>query len=83
MEKIEIETGVKEIFEQQFPEIANKEFDFEKKQDQFEDWDSFSHMELVSKIEDRFGVSLDVNEVVELDSPKKFFEIIDKKINEK
>lgn len=81
MELREIETIVKEIFEQQFPEIAGKEFDFGKKQDQFENWDSFSHMWLISKIEEKFKVSLEINEVVELDSPQRFVQIVDKKLN--
>ncbi len=79
MEKKDIEAGIEEIFKGTFSELE-KGFEFEKSQGDFENWDSFSHMELVSKVEEKFGVSLEMEEVVELDTPRKFVGIVEKKL---
>jgi len=68
---------VKDIFLETFPEITN--VDMLKKQDQFENWDSFSHLELVSKIEEKFSVNFEVEEIIELDTPQKFVDLINLK----
>lgn len=72
--------SIRKIFEEVFPELKNKEFDFEKKQEQFESWDSFSHMEIISAVEQHFKINLETEEVVSIDSPRKLVEIIEKKI---
>tara|TARA_Y100000310_G_scaffold331116_1_gene404110 strand:+ start:2189 stop:2440 length:252 start_codon:yes stop_codon:yes gene_type:complete len=83
MEFKEIESGVKEIFQDTLTELKEREVELNKKQDEFESWDSFSHMELVSKAEEKFGVTLEMDEVVELDTPQKFVELIEKKMPKK
>ncbi len=75
-----INQKIKKIFKEVFPELKNTDFNLNKTQDQFEEWDSFSHMQLVSKIEQEFSISLEIEEVIEADSALKFIEIIKKKI---
>jgi len=82
LDEKEVEKGITEIFQETFAELKGKDFDLEKKQSDFENWDSFAHMELVGKIEEKFGISLEVDEVIDLDSPKKFVEIVLKKKRE-
>lgn len=79
----QIEIKVKSIFEENLQEFDYKKFEFDLKQDQFEGWDSFSHMALVSKVEEEFNINLEMDEIVELDSPRKFVQLINKKLNEK
>ena len=68
------------IFKEVFPELKSKELNLDKKQEEFENWDSFSHMEIISAVEHRFKLSLDTQEVIAIDSPRKLIEIIAKKI---
>lgn len=75
----EINQRVEAIFKEVFPEIKEQTFDFTKNQDQFDNWDSFSHMDIVSKVEEKFGINLEIEEVVELSTPERFVEIIKKK----
>lgn len=79
MNKDNIKIFFKELFQEIFPELKDKELDFAKKQDDFENWDSFTHMELVSKIEQKFEINLELEEVIELDTLQKFVDIVLKK----
>ncbi|MBU1975759.1 MAG: acyl carrier protein [Nanoarchaeota archaeon] len=75
----EVTKEVVEIFKKTFPELKDAELDLDKNQESFENWDSFAHMELVGGVEEKFGITLEISEVVDLDTPKKFVEIIEKK----
>jgi len=55
------------------------EYELEKKQSDYESWDSFSHMALVSEIENQFHISLNSEEVVSIESAKDILNIINKK----
>lgn len=72
---------IEKIFLSTFPGMSEKEFSLDKKQAEFENWDSFAHMELVSKIEQELGVTLDFEEIAEIDSPRKFVEVVQKKLS--
>ena len=83
MDQTEIESGVKEIFKNVLAELKEKEVALDKKMDEFESWDSLSHMELVSNSEEKFGVTLEMDEIVELDTPQKFVDLILEKTHQK
>ena len=51
MEDSSPEKKIKEIFFKIFPEENDLTFKMDKKQLEFENWDSFAHLQLVSKIE--------------------------------
>ena len=76
MDKNEVTQEITKIFQETLPELKGKNIELEKNQGDFESWDSFIHMELVGKIEQKFGISLEVDEVIELDSPKKFIQMV-------
>lgn len=80
MEKENIEAIVRGILIDTLPELKHKTYDLDRKQDQFESWDSFSHIELIGKIEERFGIQLDITEVVGLDTPRKIIEAVKNKL---
>ena len=73
-----ITSKVIESFKEVFPELSSIELNASS--EQFENWDSFSHIELVSKIEEKFDVNLDVEEIIDLDSPQKFIDLVEKKL---
>ena len=39
-------------------------------------WDSVGHLNLVNELEQRFGIAFEVEEIVELDSVGKVFEVV-------
>lgn len=75
-----IENVVEKIFLKIFStELKEKPFDFKKAQDKFQNWDSFSHMELVAEIENEFGISLNMDEVISVRSPQDFVNLVTSK----
>ena len=81
MNEEEIKNEITNIFKETFPELKEKELELDKHQNDFENWDSFAHMEIVGKVEEKFKVSLEMDEVISLETPRKFIEIIVKKTN--
>lgn len=79
MKKNHVRKMVRDIFIELLPE-SRKGFNFNKKQDAYRDWDSFVHMQLVSKIEQAFHLTLGTKEAIEADSPSAFIKIISKEI---
>ena len=75
-----LEEEIKKILVRCLPELKDKELDLDQKQHQFESWDSFSHMEIVGKLEEQFSINLEISEVVELDSPRKIIEVVKSKL---
>lgn len=75
----EIQDKVKGIFLKVFDNLKNEEFNFLKKASEYTNWDSFSHMQLISEAEAAFGVTLEMDEIVQIDSAEKLVEVIAKK----
>ena len=73
-----IDEKIKNIFLKIFPDENDESFTMEKKQSEFEDWDSFAHLQLVSAVEKEFGIRFDIDEVMNFTSPIDFVKYIDK-----
>jgi len=79
MEAKDIREGVKKVFLEVFAGDAES-FNFEKGQDDFENWDSLAHMQLVSGIETAFGLQFGMEDIVEIQSPEGFVKLVEKKL---
>jgi len=73
---MQAEQRLKEIFLKVFDNLKSEEFDINKRQADYENWDSFTHMQLISEVEGQFNVSLTVDEVTQIQSPKDILDII-------
>lgn len=73
----DIKNKVEGIFKEQFPQ---EDFHWDKKQEEFPQWDSLSHMELVGKTEDAFGIRFEMEEIMNLASPGDFLQVVSKKL---
>ena len=67
---------VRSIFLKVFDTINEESFDFPKKADQYENWDSFAHMQLISEAEGTFSLSFEIEEISQIDSAEKLVEFI-------
>jgi acyl carrier protein len=76
MEQETLRERIKAIFLETFP---GEEFAWEKKQEEFPQWDSLSHMELVGAREERLAVRFELEEVMSLNSPEDFFNVVQRK----
>ena len=74
-----IEQEIKEIFLTVFPDEDSSVLTMNKQQSEFENWDSFAHLRLVSEIEKQFDLRLDIDEVMNINSPNDFLNLVNKK----
>ncbi len=79
--KMTDEDKIKEIFVKIFPETEN-DFDLNREQSDYENWDSFSHVNLTSEIEDQFNIQFETDEIISISSAKSALELIKKKKND-
>ena len=75
------ESILKQIFIDVFPDVDESSFNWDKKQNDYENWDSFGHLRIVSEIEEKFGIKLDIDDVIYITSASGFLKIIKDKIN--
>ncbi len=75
-----IEEKVKKIFVELFPELILDDFKLSKKQCEFDNWDSFAHLELIVRLEKEFNISIDIGDALDADSAQSLVEIITNKL---
>ena len=80
MEKDKIFEKVKAAFLRTFPNTKEDSFREDMPPEDIEEWDSLSHMTLVSEIEKEFGVTMEIDEISEMDSVKNVVEVLKKKL---
>lgn len=73
---MDIETELKKIFSEVFPTISPQELDWNKKQKDYENWDSFAHLHLLTLVEEKFNITLSVDESTSIDSAQKLLEYV-------
>ena len=69
---------LKKIFFLVFPDLEKSEFDWKKKQNEYDDWDSFTHLNLITLVEEKFGISISDDDVVELKSAEMILNFIER-----
>jgi len=72
------EEKLKKIFLETL-QIGEGDFGFDKSKSEFSSWDSLAHMQIISEIESVFGVSLQMDEVVDVQKPSDLLCLIEKK----
>ena len=73
---IEIKGEVKKIFFTVFQNMSEQEFLWEKQQKDFENWDSFVQLNLITLAEAKFDISFSLDEATEIKSANELFESI-------
>ena len=69
---------IKKIFLHVFPDLEESEFNWKKKQNDYENWDSFSHLNLITLIEEKFNISISDDDVIELKSAEMILNFIER-----
>jgi len=55
---MEIEDKVKKVFFDIFSNLNNENFDWNAKQEDYLNWDSFAHLELITASETKFNIKI-------------------------
>jgi len=73
---------VQEAFKATF-DIDPKSVTLETKAEDVSGWDSVGHLSLAANLEEAFGISLDVDDLMEMESVSQIVRIIDAKLSTK
>jgi acyl carrier protein len=71
-----IKNDVKNIFFEVFPKLSENEFAWEKEQKDYENWDSFAQLNIITFAESKFDVSFSLDESIEIKSANDLLECI-------
>ena len=71
-----IDIEIKKIFFQVFPGLTESNFDWKKKQNDYQDWDSFSQLNLITLIEAKFHISISDDELVNIQSAEDALNLV-------
>lgn len=79
MTKTEVTEKLQEIFRDVFGDDSIVLFD-EMTSNDVEDWDSLSHINLISDIEANFGITFTTDEIMETKNVGEFIRVIESKL---
>ncbi len=74
--KMDIENSVKNIFFQAFSNLSENDFSWNKEQKDYENWDSFAQLNLVTLAEAKFDISFTLDESIEIKSANDLLECV-------
>jgi len=64
----EVEGIIKNIFLEVFPNLSEAEFSWNKEQKDYESWDSFTQLNLITFVESKFDIALSLEESIDIKS---------------
>ena len=68
MQDEKIKNDVKGIFFEVFPKLSEDEFEWEKEQKDYDNWDSFAQLNIITFAESKFDITFSLDESIELKS---------------
>ena len=64
----ELKNTIKDIFFEVFPNLIETDFSWEKEQKDYENWDSFAQLNLITFTEAKFNITLTLEESIDIKS---------------
>ena len=71
-----LDDEVKKIFLETFPALPESEFQWDKTQKDYEDWDSFAQLNLITLAEAKFEITLSDDDISSISSAKNLLDCI-------
>ena len=71
-----LDDDVKKIFLEAFPALSESDFEWAKTQKDYENWDSFAQLNLITLAEAKFEITFSDDEVTSISSAKNLLECI-------
>lgn len=72
----ELKDETKKIFLEVFQNMNESDFSWEKQQKEYEGWDSFAQLNLITLSEAKFDITFSLDESIEIKSANELFECI-------
>ena len=74
--EIELKETIKGIFFEVFPNLSEIDFSWDKEQKDYESWDSFAQLNLITFTEAKFDITLSLEESIEIKSANDLLECV-------
>ena len=75
-----VENEVKKIFFDVFANLNDKNFDWNTKQDDYLNWDSFAHLELMTATETKFNIKISPEDALSIRTALDLSELVQSRI---
>jgi acyl carrier protein len=66
--ELELESIIKKIFFEVFPNLQETDFSWNKEQKDYDNWDSFAQLNLITFAESKFNITLSLEESIDIKS---------------
>tara|TARA_B110000014_G_C19728265_1_gene380422 strand:+ start:50 stop:283 length:234 start_codon:yes stop_codon:yes gene_type:complete len=73
---LNLDNDVKTIFLEAFPLLSESDFEWEKSQKDYDDWDSFAQLNLITLSEAKFEIIFSDDEVTSISSAKNLLDLV-------
>ena len=71
-----LDDDVKKVFLETFPSLSESDFEWSKTQKDYENWDSFAQLNLITLAEAKFEITFSDDEVTSISSAKNLLDCI-------
>ena len=71
-----LDDDVKKVFLETFPSLSESDFEWSKTQKDYENWDSFAQLNLITLAEAKFEITFSDDEITSISSAKNLLECI-------
>ena len=76
LNSINLENEIKNIFFEIFPNISSENFDWKKHQKDYENWDSFAQLHLITLTESKFDIEIGLDESISITSAQDLLDCV-------
>ncbi|KER06117.1 Acyl carrier protein [Marine Group I thaumarchaeote SCGC AAA799-E16] len=73
---MDIENKIKEIFFGVFSNLNDENFSWEEKQEDYLNWDSFAHLELMTGTESKFNIKISPEEALSIRTAQDLVDLV-------
>lgn len=77
---MEIENEIKKIFFNVFANLNDENFDWNAKQEDYTNWDSFAHLELLTSTEAKFNIKISPEDALSLRTALDLLKLVQARI---
>lgn len=76
MEIMNLEEEIKKIFFDTFPDMKPEDFEWGRKQKDYDEWDSLAGLNLITLTESKFNITFTVDDAISITSAKELLEFV-------
>ncbi len=73
---MDIKNEVKKIFFDVFANLNDENFNFDEKQEDYLNWDSFAHLELMTTTETKFNIKISPEDALSIRTAQELLEFV-------